>query len=236
MGAIDIKAALQAVSERGLHKGIARFKREGFEMSECLKLVEAIGKQRNQRFVIDEENRFAYENFIKWLHCDPTMKALHPETGDVIPGNLYRGIYIAGNTGSGKSWAMEVMQAYTMALRFLIQYGEEKTYLGWRIMRADEIVSHFVDNTTISDLIKIKILCIQDFGSEPLEAVSMGNRMNVLRSLLESRGDRSDCLTLVTSNFSLRNPTLTEYYGERVTSRLVGMCNYFEIKGKDRRK
>lgn len=236
MGTIDFEKALQTVKERGFRPRIARFTRNGFAMEDCLKLVEEIGKQRNPRFVIDDENRFAYENFIKWLHCDPTMKALHPETGNEIPGDLYRGIYIAGNTGSGKSWAMEVMWSYASVMRFVIQYGEEKSYIGWRILRADEIVSKFVEETTIESFIKCRILCIQDFGSEPLEAVSMGNRMNVMRSLIESRGDRSDCLTMITSNYSLRNPSLKDFYGERVTSRLIGMCNYFEIKGKDRRK
>ncbi|MCM1168817.1 MAG: hypothetical protein NC324_02660 [Bacteroides sp.] len=235
MGTVDYQKAFQAFRERGLKPSIARFTYNG-DMEESLKLVQEIGRQRNPRFVIDDDNRFAYENFIKWVHGDPTMKALHPETNKVIPADAYKGIYIAGNTGSGKSWAMEVMAVYASVMRFLIQYGEEKCCVGWRIARADEIVSRFVEETTIEGFIKCRMLCIQDLGSEPLEAVSMGNRMNVMRSLIESRGDRRDCLTLITSNYSLRNPALTEYYGERVSSRLVGMCNYLEIKGKDRRK
>lgn len=235
MGAIDYAKAMQAVQERGYQKKITRYTYNG-DIEESLKVVEAIGRQRNPRFVIDDENRFAYENFVKWMHGDPTMQALHPETNKPVQGDHFRGIYIAGNTGSGKSWAMEVMAAYAAVMRFLIQYGDEKCYIGWRIVRADEIVASFVNDTKIDGFIKSRMLCIQDFGSEPLEAVSMGNRMNVLRTLLESRGDRPDCLTFLTSNYSLRNPSLAEFYGERVTSRLVGMCNYLEIKGKDRRK
>ena len=72
----------------------------------------------------------------------------------------------------------------------------------WKEARADEIVAHYVTDTSIEPYKDAKILCIQDFGSEPLEAVSMGNRMNVLRYLLEWRGDHSDRLTLITSNLS----------------------------------
>ena len=129
------------------------------------------------------------------------------------------------------------MLAYADLFHCRVNYGgETDCRLWWRIARADEIVSRVIETTSIDEYKKVKILCIQDFGAEPLEAVAMCNRMNVLRTLLEYRGDRSDCLKMITSNYSLKNPTLTESYGERVTSRLMEMCNYFEIKGKDRRK
>ena len=236
--AIDFEKALEVVKEHGLFQGITRFKYNGngYDPNESLRLVEAIGKQRNPRFVIDDENRFTYENIVKWLHCDPTMKAIHPETKKEVPGDMCRGIYIAGNTGSGKSWCMEVMLAYADLFNFKIKYAGDESRIWWRIARADEIVARYVETTSIGEYKRMKLLCIQDFGAEQLEAASMGNRMNVLRTLLEYRGDRSDCLTMITSNYSLKNPTLTESYGERVSSRLNEMCNYFEIKGRDRRK
>lgn len=226
------------VKERGLFQGISRFKYdgEGYDLNESLQLVEAIGKQRNPRFVIDDENRFTYANIIKWLHCDPTMKAIHPDTKQEVSGDMYRGIYIAGNTGSGKSWCLEVMLAYADLFHFKIKYGGDDARIWWRIVRADEIVAKFVETTSIDEYKKAKLLCIQDFGAEQLEAVAMGNRMNVLRTLLEYRGDRSDCLTLITSNIPIGHNKLTENYDNRVASRLMEMCNYFEIKGKDRRK
>lgn len=236
MAIMTIEEALNKVKERGFFREIVRYQYKDYDVQECLRLVEQVGKQRTPRFVIDDENRFAYENFIKWLIGDGAMKALHPETKEEIPGNLYRGIYIAGNTGSGKSWCMEVMRAFADVMRFRIDFGTDICRIWWKEARADEIVAHYVTDTSIEPYKDAKILCIQDFGSEPLEAVSMGNRMNVLRYLLEWRGDHSDRLTLITSNLSLKNQSLVECYGDRVASRLVEMCNYFEIKGKDRRK
>lgn len=235
--AIDFKKALDMVKKHGLFQGITRFKYngDGYDLNESLHLVEMIGKQRNPRFVIDDENRFAYANFIKWLHCDPTMKAMQPETKNEIPGDMCRGIYIAGNTGSGKSWCMEIMLLYADLFHFRIKYGNTDSSIWWRIVRADEIVAKFINTTSIDEYKKTNMLCIQDFGSELIEAVSMGNRMNVLRTLLENRCDRPNCLTMITSNFSLRNPVLSQNYGERVASRLIGSCNYLEISGKDRR-
>ena len=236
--AIDFKKALDMVKERGLFQGITRFKYdgEGYNLNESLQLVEAIGKQRNPKFVIDDENRFTYENIIKWLHCDHSMKAIHPDTKQEVPGDMHRGIYIAGNTGSGKSWCMEVMLVYADLFHFKIKYADADARIWWRIARADEIVAKFIETTSIDEYKKVKLLCIQDFGSEPLEAVAMGNRMNVLRALLEYRGDRADCLTMITSNVPIGHNALTERYDNRVASRLIEMCNYFEIKGKDRRK
>ena len=64
----------------------------------------------------------------------------------------------------------------------------------------------------------------------------MGNKLEVLRTLIESRGDRTDAMTLFTSNFPMSHKSIIDRYGDRVASRLVEMCNYMEIKGKDRRK
>ena len=80
------------------------------------------------------------------------------------------------------------------------------------------------------------MLGIQDLGSEPQESLYMGNRVDVVRQLIEHRGDKTDEMTLITSNLKINGERLVNRYGDRVASRLVEMCNYFEIKGKDRRK
>ena len=64
----------------------------------------------------------------------------------------------------------------------------------------------------------------------------MGNRINVLRQILEYRGDQTDKITLITSNLPMNHKRFIDRYEDRVSSRLNEMCNYFEIKGKDRRK
>ena len=214
---IDIGKVLQFVKARGFFAGFERFSVDNYDMNNAMAVITAIGRTRSPHFVIDDENRFAYVNFIKWCHGDSTMKALDPMTGEEIQGNLKRGIYIAGNTGSGKSWCLEVMLAYAQVWGFKIRFEEDKDArpLFWAINRADDICHEYLNQG---------------------ETLYMGNRLNVLQQLLEYRGDRGDQLTLITSNLRISSETLKRDYGDRVQSRLVEMCNYFEIKGKDRRK
>lgn len=234
----SIGQILHAINQRGLFAGFQRYQYIHYDVNEALKIVEAIGKSRNPKFVIDDENRFTYENFIKWAHCDPSMKCLDPNTGQVIPGRLKRGIYIAGNTGSGKSWCLEIMQAYCTVFGFKVLWQDDSQPrpLWWRIIRADALCDYFVENGNFQIFKKQPMLGIQDFGQEPQENLYMGNRIDVVRQLIEYRGDKCDEMTLITSNMKMQGDVLMNRYGDRVASRLVEMCNYFEIKGKDRRK
>jgi len=232
-----INQVLNRIGNRGLFQGITRYVYADYDMQESLAIVEAIGKSRNPAFVIDDENRFTYENMIRWCHCDTKMQAIDPVTKKVIPGGLKKGIYIAGNTGTGKSWCLEVMAAYAMAFGFVITLGEtEKRMLYWENVRADDICEEYAANGTFQKFKTRNIYGIQDLGSEPAESVYMGNRIEVLRQLLEYRGDRTDKVTLFTSNLPMNHKILVDRYGDRVSSRLSAMCNYFEIRGKDRRK
>lgn len=228
---------LNHIKERGMFVRITRYQYP-CDIEEALQIVEAIGKSRNPRFVIDNENRFTYENLIRWYHCDTSMLCLDPVSLQTIPGDLRRGIYIAGNTGTGKSWCLEIMQAYCRVFGFKVQFFEDNTQsqLQWQCVRSDTICDLFTESGNISAFKKRNILGIQDFGSEPQESLFMGNRLDVMRSLIEYRGDRSDGLTLITSNLKLGGEKLLNRYGDRVASRLCEMCNYFEIKGTDRRK
>lgn len=235
----SVQEILKFAQRRGLFNHFTRYRYLDYDINRALEVVAALGQRRNPKFVIDDENRFTFENFIKWCHCDSTMMALNPETGEKIPGNLKSGIYIGGNAGSGKSWCLDIMTEYCAIYRFKIVFNgfdETEAVLTWQPKLAQEITDFFVDNGNITDFKQRKILAIQDLGSEPQEVLHMGNRFDVLRHLIEFRGDKTDEITLVTSNLKLGGQRMVERYGDRVTSRLFQMCNYFEIKGKDRRK
>ena len=234
---------LRAIEERGTFAKMTRFQYTSgnYDIENALKIVEAIGKTRKRNFVIDNDNRFAYENFIKWCHCDPTMKQIHPDTGEIVPGNLYSGIYIGGTTGSGKSWCLEIMRAYAAALNFKISFPktwekDETRVLSWRIVRADEVCDTFADSGKMQEFKTCQILAIQDMGQEQEESLYMGNRVDAIRQLIEYRGDLDNQITLITSNLQMSGDRLLARYGDRVASRLRQMCNNLVIKGKDRRK
>lgn len=236
----NIEKILRAIEERGTFAKMKRYKFQGLSVEDGLKIIEHVGKSRDARFVIDDENRFTYENFVKWCHGDNSMQCLDPETNKPIMGDLYRGIYIAGNTGTGKSWCLEIMREYAAACRLAISFPDyEKdriTGLTWGCIRAKDICEYFSEHGNVSGFKNRDILAIQDLGSEPIEALYMGNREDVIRQIIEYRGDMPNQLTFITSNLKMSGEKLKERYGDRVESRLHQMCNYFVIRGKDRRK
>ena len=231
-----IEAVLKKINLNSSFGKIERFVYKPFNDNEALAILEAIGKSRNPKFVIDDENRFAYLNFAKWCHCDTSMQCIDPVTSEVRRGDLYKGIYIAGNTGSGKSWLLDIMRAYCSAFGFKVQLSGVKRDLSWLNVRADTICDNFAFKGDMTLYKSVGVLGIQDIGCEPSETVYMGNRVDVVRGVVESRGDKSDVLTLFTSNMRIDGQSLRLRYGDRVQSRLYEMCNYLVIKGKDRRK
>lgn len=228
---------VEQLKKRRFFSGIQRYAYSDYDVEHALSIIEMIGKTRRPDFVIDEDNRFAYTNFIKWCHCDTSMQALDPHTGENVRGDLLKGIYIAGPTGSGKSWCLDILLAYAEICKFKIRFSEDDKdrSLYWYTVRSDEICASFCKNGNLNEFKKVQILGIQDFGQEPIETLHMGNRQNVLQQLLEYRGDQGALLTLISSNLSLKSELLKTKYGDRVQSRLVEMCNYLEIRGKDRR-
>ncbi len=235
---MEIKNIITGIKNREIFQTIERFEYLPYDMRFAMKVVEAIGKERNKKFVIDDENRFVYENMVRWIHADPKMKCIDPETKKVIPGRLDAGIYIAGNTGTGKSWCLEIMSAYCTIDNVQIRTGSTKRCLHWRNYRTDEMCDAHLNTGNIDLYKNMSILGIQDLGtnSEPTESVYMGNRVDVMTKIIEYRGDFTDKITLITSNLPINHKQLIDRYGVRVSSRLNEMCNYFEITGVDRRK
>ena len=229
-----IDGVLARLKDSGYFPGIERFKYE-LNAADEMTIISAIGKMRTPDFVIDEFNRAAYENIVKWCIGDRTAIALHPETKKTIPADMNKGWWIAGNTGSGKSWCLDIIQAYCSALQFKVNFGGTEGRLVWRNRRADEFARQFQDDGTMP-LRNAKIIGIHDVGTEQMESIYMGNRVAVIRNILEFRGDQSDMITFVTTNLPMNHPKIVELYGDRVQSRLSEMFNYIEIKGIDRRQ
>ncbi len=219
-----------------MFQSVTRMQYTPVDMEWSMSVIEAIGKARTNKFCIDDSNRFVYENMVRWLHADTEFKCLSPDDRSIIPGDITKGIYIAGNTGTGKTWCVEIMSAYCRMLNIKTMIGGQEYAMAWTNIRADVISNEFQQTGDYFNRAKTPNLCIQDLGSESPETIYMGNRMNVLRSVLEYRGDRNDKITLVTSNLPMVHKAFTDKYGDRVASRMREMCNYFELTGQDRRK
>ena len=232
---MEIDKILDEIKDRGIFRSIKRYSYD-YDLESAKTVVRSIGEYRIPAFSIDSENGFIYENLIKWVMGDSSFQCLDPETKSQTTGRLDKGIFVAGNTGSGKSWALEIMSAFSQVDNIKFEIDGNFHKLSWGCYRADFICDEYAATGQISKYKQMPVLAVQDFGSEPQESLYMGNRFSVMRQIIETRGDHTDLITLISSNYPLNHKYLKDTYGDRVISRLYEMCNYFELKGKDRRK
>lgn len=188
-----------------------------WQMDDVLRALSLVGERITGRpYVIDGDNRAALTAMAQWLMG--------------VGEASQRGIYLSGPTGSGKTLAMAILRK--IYVNNPIKEGS--TSVRWRERRADALVDEYARGGDLMDYKSgTQLLCIGDLGSEPLEALYMGNRCNVIGSILEARGD-CDCVTMATSNVPLSR--LGELYGDRVASRARQMFVEVQMLGKDRRK
>lgn len=207
------------------------------EIKNALKAVYAIGKTKSDQFTIDADNKWVFAQLTKWIQADPTFKCHDPKTMKEIDGDLTKGIYLAGPTGSGKSWALDIMSYFSKIDNIQVMCGGMVLDMEYQSIRTDKVCANYSNGQPIEKYKAIPIICFHDICSptEPEESMYMGNRMKVMQSIIEARGDRQDLITLFSSNVPFTNPLFFERYGERAQSRLYEMCNYLQLDGDDRR-
>lgn len=135
-----------------------------------------------------------------------------------------KGLFLFGEKGTGKTTAMQIMSGLfgieivpveDMTVAFTC--GKEEAF--W------ELVSRFSGQHLIID----------DICNER-EAKMFGNRLPLPEFLKkrETMWKTRGILTFFTSNARNRNE-ITELYGDTITSRLLGCCNFLKLSGPDRR-
>lgn len=232
----NVARAVRYLESNGYIMGIER-KQVPIEMGEALEIVTAIGKKLEPRFVIDNSNRTVYENVLLWLHGDSSAKCQDPTTTQWRPVRLNKGLYICGMPGTGKTMMMDVLRLYSRAMGISFKSGGYDRTMAWENARTDYVVDRYAENGNAKEYKGKPNVCFQDLGTEPKEAMYMGNRLELMRNVIEDRGDNHSLMTHFTSNIPIgRLDRMKTIYGDRVVSRLFEMCNYFELLGNDRRK
>ena len=235
--AAQIEAVLRRLKETGNFGCIERLDyTASLSADDLFAEAEAVGEFRKPNFVIDADLLEVYLNIARWVVGDRSMRCINPETRLWEKADLTKGLYIAGRTGCGKTWALEIFAFLATAHNIRYKAYGKDFLLDMQSYRADEITTDFLrqgDTSLYTD--SVKVLVINDLGTEPEETLYMGNRVNILRQILEKRADDPSKLTLITSNIPMWDKAIATRYGDRVASRLRQMCNYLEIKGDDKR-
>lgn len=226
----------QLLKDRSLQPKFARIRRlcyNKFSFDEFKEAVKEIFMNSFKGYKIDGKNMAVFDQIVKWIQGDPTFECNDPRNQKKwIKGNVNKGLCIWGNTGSGKTLMTELLSYFCNVcdIRCLL---DSEVSMKFRSIRASEIVTQFRDTGSIKELVKTKFLIIQDVGSEQTECNYMGNHINCVREIIEERGDRYDCITIITTNHDIDK--LTQLYGERASSRMMAMFNFIYLGGCDRR-
>ena len=184
-----------------------------------------------KKFVVDADNKFVYENLFKWAIGDSSLLALNPMTGEVERGSLTKGIYLCGPTGTGKTACLNIFRGFLNSIGAMITInGRGRYMLAWQNYFATDVSQMMQDYGSVAWSNEYPSLCIQDIGSEIQTVSHFGTKSNALEQVLQMRGE-SNLITILSSNYKIKGIP----YGPRIESRLCQMCNYYELKGKDRR-
>ena len=222
--------------DRGIFK-VAKIQRIPFQCpadANALNAFRQIGELYNDPFIIDNSNEEVYINLLRWLFANSPMKC-RAEDGRWVDGDANKGTFLGGTTGTGKTTAIKILMKMMDFCNIKVHNCEDDRMKFTQYLATD-ICEIYSKDGDLSGFKKEKFLCIQDLGAEPLETLYMGNRMPVMKNILEARGDNPNVMTIITSNLKMGGEEMAKKYGDRVVSRLYKMCNFLYMGGLDRRK
>ncbi len=181
-------------------------------------------RMRKNGFLHSERIHFSVANARTRLYngfryfCGEDVQWLpeYEEVAKWMADNEGRGLMLIGSNGRGKS---------VIATKILPLLFHEQGY-GYMMYHASEI------NKKREEIVKHKILCIDDVGVEDL-ANNYGERINVFMDLM-SAVERKDKLIVITTN--LKQGEMEQRYSTRTIDRINGNCKVITFNGESMRR
>lgn len=189
-------------------------------------------------FVLDEHNENIF-NLLCYYHTNNPMFVNLAESMGAKNPSLEKGVFLAGNFGTGKTWLMKLF-AKSARQTYYIRTSKEiaQGYIDSKDKKIPEVYLEPFKNP-MNDMSvfgqPISGLCIDDIGAEGLKN-NFGNISNVIGDLIEERYISKYTGVLLHGTTNLSAEELSTYYGGRVVSRMREIFNWVILKGGDRRK
>ena len=155
-------------------------------------------------------------------------------TGESIPlpPKKYKNFLILGNTGTGKTCVASAIANAVLDKGYTVMFLTAFDFT--RLMTKYHTTPISDRGIYIEDILSSDLLVLDDLGSEQrIRNVTV----EYLFRVLSTRQNHGKC-TVYTSNLSLKDGSLKDFYGDRVFSRLVDKNNtfVFEFDGEDVRQ
>jgi len=189
------------------------------------------------KFTLDEHNQPIFELLCHYFSASKEFVSLAAGLGVVNP-SLEKGIILAGNYGTGKSWLMSLFrknnrQVYHVEQAKDIAFAYQKNGDEAIERHRNKITNPFNDPTVFYQ--KNAGLCLEDIGAEDVKN-NFGNKTNVIGDILEARYVNDLLGVWFHGTTNMTTAQFGDFYGGRVTSRLREKTNFIELRGPDRRK
>ncbi len=209
-------------SEEIINRERQTWKCPGLKADDFLKLLKHFGslhvneKCADTDFIIDKNNQDTIQQLYFYLIGDKKNCRLE----------LYRGIYMMGTFGCGK----------TLLLKSFLDVQDYVTRHITTMVHS-KMLSDIIYSRGVIDL-STKPLFIDDVGRENIEDIDFGKKIKPFTDLIALRYEKG-ALTFATSNFmieSLAGDVKNRGYGTYITSRMEEMFNVIKLPGANRRK
>lgn len=191
------------------------------------------------KFIVDEHNEKVFDLLCYYFSYDPRFIDFASKMKVPVPNpSLDKGILLAGNFGTGKTWLMSLFrknnrQVYHVEHAKLLAKAFRKGGLDAMEKHCSPIKNNFNDPVVLYQ--PLSGLCIEDIGREDIKN-DFGNKENVIGDIMETRYINKCMGNMFHGTTNLTVEQMGGFYGEMLRDRFRECLNLIELGGPSRRK